>query len=75
MVTPEEAIEEMKSYAKYSWGRLSESFEIAIEALEKQVLKKAWNDSDEAWCCPMCGCEVDLNDNYCFYCGQKLGGE
>lgn len=72
-MTLEEAIEEMKSYAKYSWGRLSESFEIAIDAIDKQILKNPWFDV-ENWCCPVCGVALDENtkDNHCYYCGQAI---
>ena len=79
-MTLEEAIEEMKSYAKYSWGRLSESFEIAIDAIDKQILKNPWFDV-ENWCCPVCmasfGYASDYIEemhrfNHCANCGQEI---
>lgn len=72
-----EAIWRLKNhFAVHDDGRptplLDKAVAIAITALEKQIPKKPWNDLGEAWCCSVCGCEVDLKDNYCFYCGQRL---
>ena len=48
------------------------AFNMAIQALEKQVPKKV----DEDYCCPICHvCGIDdvgCTANYCSECGQKL---
>jgi len=81
-MTYNEAIKELKSYAEHSWGGLSEAFEIAIKAMEKQMPK---NPIIESWCpalCPTCGEELSESVGDGFYkhyysknicdCGQKL---
>ena len=42
-------------------------FNMAIEALEKQIPKKKVLE----WICPRCGARIGRMD-YCKYCGQKL---
>ena len=60
--------------------------EMAIQALEKQVLTKVKNSGERIpfeWYCPACGellCDYGYKDTYikyCEHCGQKLdcGGE
>jgi hypothetical protein len=76
----QEAIKEIKSYADNSWGDLNEAFEMAINALEKQVPKRPIEDGyyDEPAVCPNCGESIiKLLDNnypiqYCLCCGQAL---
>jgi len=54
-------------------------YEIAIDALEKQILKKPKCNNDE-WYCPSCNefirdnecmCDAPENDKYCTGCGSK----
>ena len=66
----QEAINEIKSYADNSWGGLNEAFEIAINALEKQVPKRPVNTRREI-VCPACRTLVGSSP-YCRYCGQML---
>ena len=76
----QEAIKEIKSYSDNSWGGLNEAFEMAINALEKQVPKRPIEDGyyDEPAACPNCGgnvinqCDNDYQFQCCHYCGQKL---
>ena len=76
----QEAIKEIKSYADNSWGGLNEAFEMAINALERQIPQKPIEDGyyDDPAVCPNCGCDVvNFVDNYCsvqfcHFCGQKL---
>ena len=51
--------------------------ELAIEALEKQIIKKPYqsyyNEGDYEWVCSTC--ESTINEphrKYCGWCGQKL---
>lgn len=83
-----QAIDDLKSYAEHSWGGLSESFEAAIYALEKQIPKKVISDgNDESdWVyCPCCKEILGINEAvydafyendwkpvYCHKCGQSL---
>ena len=68
-----------------SFETISKAFDIAIEALEKQVPKKPTYDGDgyapdgtfvfDEWLCPNCNSryEVDYdNYDYCPNCGQKI---
>lgn len=58
-----------------------EAIQIAIQALEKQVLMKVKNSGERIpfeWYCPACGellCDDGYKDTYikyCEHCGQKL---
>lgn len=87
-MTVKEAIEEMKSYAENSWGGLSEAFEKAIWALEKQNeigIVSEGNDESDWVCCPCCNETLGTNEDawnsfyannweaiYCHKCGQAL---
>ena len=51
-----------------------ESFEIAVEAMEKQNPMRPLS-SDGEYDCPMCELTVAENDEYCWHCGQKLDWE
>lgn len=78
-----EAIEEMKSYAENSWGGLSETFEVAIVALEKQIPKTVVEFEKYEFKCPCCnvilGIEKEdiiiydtIPPKHCENCGQML---
>ena len=89
-MTENEAIEivrKEKSYMDRHAGRAqSEAFQMAINALEKQMPKKPimktyYEDMEEEYlCCPTCGeiltdrIPLDNKDFYfhCLNCGQKL---
>ena len=49
-----------------------ESFEIAVEALEKQKPTEVKMFSADFGRCPACDSIVDRVDYYCRYCGQRL---
>ena len=92
-MTENEAIEivrKEKSYMDSHAGRAqSESFQMAINALEKQmpkkpIMKQYFDDMEEEYlCCPTCGeiltdrIPLDNKDFYfhCLNCGQKLNLE
>ena len=78
-----EAINELEDYAENSWGGLSESFEIAIDALKKQIpIKPIYSDyHDNGFdentlipyeaTCPTCGYEFEFetwNDEENHHC-------
>lgn len=83
-----EAINELELYAFNSWGGLSEAFEVAISALEKQIPKKPnlknatdyeGNIIDGVYICSECGrticyeIEGNFKENYPYCnCGQAL---
>ena len=57
-----------------------EAFRKAIEALDKQILKKPIEkytdyDGTEAGLCPFCNEGVDEEMNFCSYCGQAIDWE
>ena len=60
-------------YSQGNFGNQKEAFQIAINALEKQITKKPTKDKyvPELDFCPECGTEV-TNCNYCSLCGQKI---
>ena len=41
-------------YSQGNFGNQKEAFEIAIQALEKQIPKKPDCIEDKIWCCPVC---------------------
>lgn len=81
-MTPEEAISIMKcAIGEVEWNYpldYAEAFEIAIEALEKQVPKKPTkSDREIRYCevfkCPSCGFEFSGRvSKFCYRCGQKI---
>ena len=93
-MTESEAIEELKYYCNElgkaipcdtSWASSFENaYRMAIQALEKQIPKKATLEGDgysdghlvyDTWICPLCEkrYEVDYDDyDYCPNCGQKI---
>lgn len=77
------AIEEMKSYAENSWGGLSEAFEAAISALEKQTPKTVVEFEKYEFKCPCCNKILGIEKEdifiydmtppkHCDNCGQML---
>ena len=76
-MTESEAIEivrKEKVYMDSHAGRAqSEAFQMAINALEKQITKKPIKDKYvlKLDFCPECGTEVTYC-NYCPLCGQKI---
>lgn len=81
-MTPKEAIETIKvAIAEVEWNyplNYAVAFETAIEALEKQIPKKAKkSDREIRYCevfeCPSCGFEFSGRVvKYCYRCGQKI---
>ena len=57
-----------------------EMCDLAISALEKQVAKKTIVKFHKDWdadfpYCPVCDTPIDIVDDYCYKCGQRLGEE
>lgn len=84
-MTPEEAIETIRTaQAEVGWVcpmDYATAFDIAIEALEKQIPKEPeYKEEDRflenhfAWFtyCPQCGCEIVAGDMHCIQCGQAI---
>ena len=74
-MTLEEAIKTIKlAQAQIEWDcpmDYAVAFDMAIEALEKQIPKKA-ELYDEDLICPVCGADVEWK-RYCEECGQRIG--
>lgn len=83
-MTPEEAIKTIQvAIAEVEWNYpldYTEAFEVAIEALEKQIPKKPREafQSGFFWC-PACSKAIKMriegskiNISYCPFCGQAL---
>ena len=76
-------------YSQGNFGNQKEAFQMALQALEKQIPKKPimkpyYKDMEEEYlCCPTCGeiltdrMPMDNKDFYfhCLNCGQKLNWE
>ena len=86
-MTPEEAIKTIEvAIADVEWNYpldYSIAFEKAIEALEKQIPKRAISTYKENYKCPTCESYIDITDDdlyvyeivppeYCPNCGQAL---
>ena len=83
-MTPQEAIETIKiAIAEVEWNYPMDyavAFEVAIEALEKQIPKKPTPlvnvYPDGQYECPICECGLRANkkwqDKYCCNCGQPI---
>ena len=85
-MTAQEAIKRLQYErpAREYHSNLNEVFDMAIEALEKQISKKpdyegdgCWNGElvYDTWICPCCGkhYEVDYEEyDYCPNCGQAI---
>lgn len=77
----EKAIEILKAHEKNEFtgaDAFVEAYDIAIQALEKQVGKKPDTETIDHFQCPDCGnitippCEGNVGLKYCGYCGQKI---
>ena len=51
--------------------KVEEAVEMAVEALKKQMPKKAELDVEEDLICPVCGSDVEWK-RYCEECGQRI---
>lgn len=81
-MTAQEAIKRLQyeSPAREYHSNLNEVFDMAIEALEKQIPKKViFEDDGNLLLCPNCGLDLmgsitepDHDPYYCFECGQAL---
>ena len=89
-IEAKEIVRKEKAYMDSHAGRAqSEAFQMAINALEKQIpkkpiLKQYFDDMEEEYlCCPTCGeiltdrIPLDYKDFYlhCLNCGKKLNWE
>lgn len=78
-MTIQNAIDYLKNTAihRARYGEITEPYEIAIEAIEKRILKKQVNDGVFGKC-PCCGKEFnsELISEYdmkcCLWCGQTI---
>ena len=74
-MTYEEAIKLLNSMSIYHIDKYTTyAIDLAIEALDKQILKKPIEkytdyDGTEAGLCPFCNEGVDEKMNFCSYCG------
>lgn len=77
-MTYEEAIKLLNSMSIYHIDKYTTyAIDLAIEALDKQILKKPIEkytdyDGTEAGLCPFCNEGVDEKMNFCSYCGQAI---
>lgn len=77
-MTYEEAIKQLNSVDIYHFDKYTKyAIDLAIEALDKQILKKPIEkytdyDGTEAGLCPFCNEGVDEKMNFCSYCGQAI---
>lgn len=77
-MTYEEAIKLLNSMSIYHIDKYTTyAIDLAIEALDKQILKKPIekytdHDGTEAGLCPFCNEGVDEKMNFCSYCGQAI---
>lgn len=77
-MTYEEAIKLLNFMAIYHFDKYTTyAIDLAIEALDKQILKKPIekytdHDGTEAGLCPFCNEGVDEKMNFCSYCGQAI---
>ena len=73
-MTYEEAIKQLNSVTIYYGGKCTRtSLDIAIEALEKQIPKKAPNH--DGMVCPSCNSKARYGhpyEYYCPHCGQAI---
>ena len=77
-MTYEEAIKLLNSMAIYHFDKYTTyAIDLAIEALDKQILKKPIEkytdyDGTAVGLCPFCNEGVDEKMNFCSYCGQAI---
>ena len=76
-MTYEESIKiltELKPIPIDGFKIIAKAYDLAIEALEKQIPKKPY----DIVCCPLCKIEVELQPidteqvTYCLHCGQAI---
>ena len=71
------------NYAQGNNGEQKEALKVAIQALEKQIPKKAVNYDKHYYKCPCCNEDLEIDDDmlfvydeeppkFCIKCGQKL---
>ena len=74
-MTAKEAIEILWQYdvnfEPHPAEEVMHAIDIAIEALEKQIPKKAELDVYDELICPVCGSDVEWK-RYCEECGQRI---
>ena len=62
-------------YSQGNFGNQKEAFQMAINALEKQIAKKPYKDNEngiyEKEYCPICHRSLFPNDHHCI-CGQSI---
>ena len=62
-------------YSQGNFGEQKEAFQMAIQALEKQMPKKPYKDNEngiyEKEYCPICNRSLFSNDRHCI-CGQAI---
>lgn len=86
--TSAEALAEIEYYGGFNGAKAKEeafvdAYQVAIDAIEKQIPKKPWHrreEDAEGWACPAChmGVTVDhgrIKDTFCSHCGQALDWE
>ena len=76
-MTNEDAIKiltELKPIPVDGFKIIAEAYELAIEALEKQVSKKPYWEYG-VWHCKSCGLDVFRDDFFCPICGQEIDWE
>ena len=75
-MTLEKAVQILKiAKAEIEWNyslEYQEAFDIAIDAIEKQIPKKIKMKDDYTPICPVCGEEV-WDMDWCNSCGQRIG--
>ena len=81
-MTPKEAITTLElAIAEVEWNYpldISIALEMAIEALKKQIPRRAILDTSfpsvfKWWRCPVCAQNnIETNDRFCHRCGQAL---
>ena len=76
-MTNEEAIKiltELKPIPIDGFKIIAEAYDLAIEALEKQIQKKPYWEYG-GWHCKSCGLDVFRDDFFCPICGQEIDWE
>lgn len=71
-MTPKEAIRDLRKLKSFHNGSYGAAVDMAIDALEKQIPKKAGKKVFVFARCPVCGSPVECNEDYCFHCGQAI---
>ena len=73
-MTEQEAIEmlTLNDEMQKKLPNLKEAYEVAVKALEKQIPKEP-DEDDTDFYCPCCERKyLNIYDNYCEDCGQKI---